>query len=278
MKQPKQRRKMKKLLCTVCGIAIVGGIVALVSSRDGRDEAVERVENAARSLVGNDDGTPDIVRRQQRKERIRQNTKWTAENQALHPLEYCQAQLTELERHASQLDVAAHKIAVSQSTTRRRIADAEAKAAETEKFLAKAKDAYRAAEAANSWPMSLNGFALSKEKAQEKIVEAANRIPTLKQDGAALKNTLRLLDKRAEAIVAGRTQLAVVRERIQHTINDLNTKKVLDGEKGISDALNAIADSMAGIGGNVDEPSLDDLMAPAKSDSREATFKEIMAK
>ena len=271
---------MKKLISATAAAIVIGGILFLIFSKDGREEALARAENAARAIGGESgaERTPDIVKQQQRKERIRQNTKWTAENQALHPLEYCQAQLEELDKHASQLDVAAHKVAVSQSTTKRQIAEAEATVASTEKFLEQAKAAYRVADSNNKWPMSLNGFTLTKEKAQEKIVEAANRIPALRQTITTRKNTLALLEKKSETIVHGRKQLVTIRERIQGTINDLNTKKVLDGEKGIMDALNSINDSMGALCGDTSEPSIDDLTTPSAAASREATFKEIMAK
>ena len=74
---------MKRLICIAL---IAAGVFALLTygcSREGRDEAVNRMGKAAKALNGevrpNDQkhATPNIVAEQQRKERIRQNTKWT---------------------------------------------------------------------------------------------------------------------------------------------------------------------------------------------------------
>ncbi len=238
---------------------------------------MDRVGKASRALNGSDKSVPDIVKEQQRKERARQNSEWTAENQAKHPTEYCRAQLEELEKHSAALEVSSHKLAVSQSTAKRKISEDEAQIASLQKFLTDAKAAYREAEAADKWPMQVNGFDLSKEKAQEKIVEAAHKINPTKQHIATQKSLLAALEKKSARVVDEKKKVVALRERIQATLNDLNTKNVIDGEKGIADALNAINDSMGAIGMDAADPSIDDLIAPSESASREASFREIMA-
>ena len=153
-----------------CGLLAIVGLVALYllgCSREERDEAMNRMGKAAKALNGevrpNDQkhATPNIVAEQQRKERIRQNTKWTAENQALHPIEYCQAQLEEIDRYSRQLEVSKHKLLTNQNTTRRKLAENEAQIKSISAFLDSAKKVYREAEDKNQWPMVLNGFSLS---------------------------------------------------------------------------------------------------------------------
>ena len=269
---------MNKLVVVVGVVAVVGTVAYVGCSREDREEAMSRVSDAADALKGKDGAsTPAIVREQQRKERIRQNTQWTAENQAHHPVEYCQAQLEELQRCSKKLDVSAHKLAVSQSESKRKIADSEAQIVAIDKFLATAKDAYRKADAENKWPMSVNGFALSKEKAQEKIVEAARKVEPLKNQIIAQKNMIAALEKKAAKVESEKRNIVSLRERIHGVISDLNTKKILDGEKGVTDALNAISASMGSIGFDANDPSMEDLIAPSASASREATFNEIMA-
>ena len=113
-------------IMTLVGIAAVVGVACYVGcSREDRDEAIARLGKAGRALNGEvrpDDvahDVPNIVREQQRKERVRQNTQWTAENQALHPIEYCQAKLEDLNEYAQRLEVVTHKMMVAKSAATR---------------------------------------------------------------------------------------------------------------------------------------------------------------
>lgn len=268
---------MKKLIVVGCVTVAIGVIWMFGCSKEDRDEALSRVSNAANALKG-DSETPAIVREQQRKERIRQNTQWTLENQALHPVEYCQVQLEELKKLDTKLDVAAHKYAVGASEAKQKIADCEAQILTIDKFLAAAKVAYRQADAANKWPATVNGFTLTKEKMQDKIVEAARKIDPLANQVAARKNVVVALEKRSEKVAVEKKNIAALRERIQSLLSDLNTKKILDGEKGVTDALNAISATMGSLGIDSEAPSLGDLIESAETPTREATFIEIMSK
>lgn len=269
---------MKKLIVVACVVAAGGAIIIGGCSQEDREEVMSRVGNAADALKGGDgEKVPAIVKEQQRKERIRQNTQWTPENQALHPVEYCQAQLEELKKCSSKLEVSAHKYAVGQSEAKQKISDCEAQIAAIDEFLVTAKAAYRQADAANKWPVAINGFTLSKEKAQEKIVEAARKLDPLKNQVLSQKNIIAALERRSAKVEAEKRNIVSLRERVQGVISDLNTKKILDGEKGVTDALNAINASMGSLGLDAADPALEDLIAPSVSSSREATFNEIMA-
>lgn len=249
-------------------------------SESSREETVERLSTAAKALTGEvraNDKVPRIVKEQQRKERKRQDAEWTPENQALHPIEYCQAQLERLSECASQLDVQAHKYAVAKNQVLRGISDAEAQLAGIARFLEEAKHAYKAADASNKWPVMIGGFALAKEKAQEKIVEAAGRRPTLQATIARNKNMLAALEKKVVKVSEEQKNIVKIKERIQMTLNDLNLKKVVDGDNGITDALNAINDSLGALKTDYDDPSVDDLLVPDKASAIKVSFDAIMA-
>ena len=134
-----------KLITAVGIVALVGAVGYVGCSREGRDEAMARLGKAGRALNGEvrpDDAehdVPNIVREQQRKERIRQNTQWTAENRALHPVEYCQAMLADLDDYAKRLEVVMHKMMVAKSAAAREISDNETMAKSLSKFLDEAK-------------------------------------------------------------------------------------------------------------------------------------------
>lgn len=273
---------MKSLLITAF---CAGSVILSGCSKESRDEMIERTTKAAKELNGSektskdkgDDKAPDIVVEQQRKERVRQNTQWTAENQALHPVEYCQAQLEEVAKYAKRLEVQAHQVAVAQSAAKRKISEAEGQIASLSKFLDQAKTAYRDADATNKWPMKLNGYQIGKEKAQQTIVEIYQRLQTCNSNVATQKNNQRKLDAKLRQVAQEQKNLVVLREKIQAAISDIQMKKLVDGEKGIGDALNAINDSMNALAGDSNEPTLDELIAPAPDAARQEAFDVIMA-
>ena len=272
---------MNKIL--MIGSAAVICAAAVGCSQEDREEAMTRLGKAGRALNGEvmpDDGEyaePKIVVEQRRKERIRQNTKWTMENQAKHPIEYCQAQLEEVTKYGEEVEAVVHKLSVSRVTTERTIKECGTKEADLRRFLDEAKAAYRAAEAKNEWPVKIGGFSLTKERTQEKIVDAAARIPSLKARSGKLGNMLVSLDKKQDAVRKEQRKLVLLKERIENTISDLKVKKVIEGEQGIADALNAINDSMQSLGVDYDDPSVEMLMAPDKASEIKVEFDKIMA-
>lgn len=159
-----------KLVLIIVVAALVAGAMSLIGCSE---EAQGRVSNAVEALRGEDNSQgerlPKIVSEQQKREQLRQDSQWTPENQRLHPKEYCQAKLEQLRAYADTLAVSAHKIAMARSKVARTVESKQGEQRQAETFLATAKQAYREAEAANAFPMTLGGFKVSKEVAQRRI-------------------------------------------------------------------------------------------------------------
>ena len=276
-----RKAKTMKTAATWMMAAAVAAMAACGCSREGREEAMDRVSAAGRALNGGDtEGrVPDVVRKQREAEARRQNREWTAENQAKHPVEYCRAQLAALDRNAEELGVAAHKISVAIGTAKRENADDGVQLKSLEEFFAGAKAAYREAEASGAWPAKIGGYLLGKERAQEKIVEAARKIPELKERMASRENRLVALDKKMARVNAEQKRLVGIRERVKETLRALETKQVIDDDAGIAAALGAISDSMGALSPEADNPELGDLLAPptAGGGTVAAEFEAIMA-
>ena len=266
---------MKSMLILVGVIAVIVMLGFLIAPREQREAMLDKVAVLGDSPDG--EKMPRVVREQQRKERIRQDMEWTPENQALHPIEYCQAQLEMLSEHASRLDVQAHKYAVAKNQAVRTVSDAEAQLADIAKFLNDAKCAYKESAKSGKWPVTIRGFALPKEKAEEKIVSAAEKRPTLQATIARNKALLMQLEKKLERVSEEQRSIVKTKERIQMVLNDLNLKKVVEGDNGIIDALNAINDSIGSLGTNYEDPSVDDLVSPEKISKIRMSFDAIMA-
>ena len=252
-------------------------------SEEQRDELIKRTTKAAQELNGNSSSeakehtVPNIVAEQKRKENIRQNTTWTKENQALHPEEYCQAQLAELDKMAKILQVQVHSILTSKATADRKKSDAASQVESFTRLLSEAKTAYRKAEATNDWPLTLNGFQLSREKAEQKIVDVAQRISSARAVVAKSANLITTLEKKLQKLEAEQRRVIMVRESVQTTLSDVKTRLVVEGVNGIADALDAISDSMSSLGRDHNDPSIDDLVIIDTSAERGRLFAEIMA-
>ena len=266
---------MKKVLMIVGAIGVIAVAYYLIAPEEKRDALLERVENLGRDSDG--EHVPKVVREQQRKERIRQNNTWTPENRALHPVEYCQAQLEELQRYSRELEARAHEKACAIAAVKRTLGDNDAMEKNLKKFIAEAKKTYKECEAANSWPATLGGYSLSCEKTQAKIIEAAQKLAEVQAKTAGKKNQLVALEKTLAVTQNEQKRIVKIREQVQNTINDLRIKKVIEGDNSIVASLNAIEDNMGTLGVDYDDPKTESIVQPDEKTTREELFKKIMA-
>ena len=260
-------------------IGIVSILILAGCSREDREEVVDRVDKAARALKGEDasEGTPRIVKGQQRKERYRQNTKWTPENQAKYPIEYCQAMLEEVAKDANRYEVLMHKFLSAKSSVTRSIAENDAQIKSYGSFLETAKKSYREADSSGGWPVTINGFPLSKEQLQEKIVDAANKVKTFQSRTATNKTNLLKLEKKIVRLSEEQRKLAMTKENLQKTLDNLQLKKIVDSEDGIRDSVAAINDALGALGDGASDVSLEDILTPDADTARKTEFDAIMS-
>ena len=111
-----------KTVLWLLAVAVVAACIFIGCS----DEIAERGGNAWNAIKGETtpgEKTPRIVKEQQRKERSRQNNTWTPENRALHPVEYCQAQLEDLQRYSRELEARAHEKSCAIAAVKRTLGD-----------------------------------------------------------------------------------------------------------------------------------------------------------
>ena len=72
-------------------------------------------------------------------------------------------------------------------------------------------------------------------------------------------------------------KLVSVREKVQSTIDELKTKQIVEGVNGVSGAMDAINDSMASLGVDTSDPSIEDILIPSIENDRAQMFSKIMA-
>ena len=266
--------------CVIGVVAMIGSAILCGCSQDERDEIAERGGNAWNALKGETtpgEKTPRIVKEQQRKERIRQNNTWTPENRAHHPVEYCQAQLEDLQRYSRELEARAHEKSCAIAAVKRAVGDDEALEKNLRKFLAEAKKAYTECEAANSWPAQVGGYLLSREKTQEKIVDAVQKLAEIQGKAVSRRNQLAALEKTLKITQDEQKHIVKTREQVQNTISNLRVKKIMEGDSSIIASLNAIEDNMSALGVDYDDPKIESIIQPDDNAVREDLFKKIMA-
>ena len=262
----------------IVGAAAVIGVVVYGCSREDRDEVLNRVDNAARALNGSEkEKTPRVVKEQQRKELIRQDTTWTPENIAAHPIEYCQSQVEELAKRGRVLEARVHEKSCALATVKRTMGDDEAMEKGLTKFLGEAKKTYRDALANNTWPVMMGGYTLSQDKAKQKIIDAAQKLSEIKSRAVTKKNQKLKIEKSLDIARAKQQRTVKYREQIQNTISDLKLKKVIDADDGIKAALDAICDNMGTLGVDYDDPSIESIVQPDSKATRDELFEKIMA-
>ena len=260
------------------GLAAASLAISCGCSRESRDDAIQRTTRAAIALNGGaPDGTPDIVREQRERERKRQNTQWTPENQAKHPVEYCQAQLEELRRFEQELEVSAHKVAVAKSETARKLAYDETQSKSIEAALAAIKGAYRKAENSGEWPFVLGGVSYTQESAKTAILESSRRAKTLAAEAKTLKANVTKLETKFRQIGEEQRKLTALRARIQSTLDDLKSKSVVEGAESVGAALDAINDSICAFDFGASDPGLDSLLEVGNQAVEDDEFAVIMA-
>ena len=273
---------MMKIMLLV--IAFIAGFIWYSGcSKEDRDEAINRIGKAGKALNGEvrrndvEQEVPNIVAEQQRKERIRQNSTWTAENRALHPIEYGMAQLEELRRYSDRLETAAHEVACKKAEVTRTRGNAETKLKTLTRFLEEAKATYCECEGKNAWPGKLGGFYLSRDKFREKIVDMSKKIAPLKVQLGTQQNQLVYLEKKAHAIAVQQKGLVAKRETVENVISDLRIKSVVADADSVTASLNKIDDAMKALGVDYDDPTTEDIIAPDGTSAVDDEFDKVMA-
>jgi hypothetical protein len=260
-------------------IAASAVLLSLGCSRESREETIDNVASAARALNGgdSDERTPDIVRKQQEAERKRQNSEWTAENQAKHPIEYCQAQLKAVDEMAKKLEVEQHKLNTTRAEQNRKVSENADIIKKMSEQLSTLKASYREAEASGTWPITFNGFQLSQQKTKEFIVQTGEKLKAAQEQAPKIQNLLSRIERRLGEIQKEQINLVQTRDKINMTLSNLQTKQVIEGERGIADALKALNDSMESLGGSLEDPSFEDISAGTRESELDDAFNALMA-
>ena len=260
-------------------VAVVGTVVCIGCSEDTREDIADNVEGGTRQILGLSDKekTPRVVREQQRKERIRQNNTWTAENKTQHPIEYWQAMLEKSQQAARKYETQAYEQSRAIAATKRTLRDNEVMEKNLVDYIAEVKKVFKECESLNKWPAKLRGRTFSREKMLEQYNEADAKLTEVKSIIERKKNDLATYEIKLQKTQAKQKDLVVKREKIQTKLNDVRTGRATEGDDGIDAWLAGIDDDLAASDANESDVKIEHMIQPDRKATLEETARKLMA-
>lgn len=268
---------MRKMICNIVAVMLV----TVGCSKEDREEVIERVGTATKSLAGDlrtDPVEPHVVKEAKRKESLRQDREWTPENQAAYPIEYCLAQQEETLRISKSAEVQVHRLRIARNGLMRELRSDDVSRSTCIKVLEELKARYRESDASNSWPVVYSGYSLSKDKVRSLIVDLSRKVVAIESMMPDKTNRVSKIDRKIIMLEQELKRLSDLRERLRAVVTDIRTSRICEDENGIGDVLNTINDSLKSLSHNVADVSADDLCVPLESKDEDEEFISIMEK
>lgn len=264
-----------RLKTMLVGYVLVAGIMGC--SREDRNEILDRINDAGKSLNGESAGSvPGVVREQRRKERIRQDTHWTPENINAHPKEYCLSQIEYIDKLSRNLGGLLHELSVLEVQMRQELKDAKIMKEQITKFSDDAIAAYKNAMCSNQWPVLISGFSLSQVQLKRKIIEAAQQRRELDSKMLKRENQIVKFKKKIEVVAETERRLAATRAMTQSALRDIEINDALGVDKGIVESLKSINASVEVLDSSQDDPSVEELARPSVDKVNDLEFEAIL--
>ncbi len=209
-------------------------------------------------------------------EAARQATKWTPENIQADPVGYltwakaeCNTSLTSMKARGLSL-----RTKVNEASRELKVRDADKKA--FEELLTEAKETYRKADEAQAWPASLRGATLSEKQLKNKIVETYQRIESDTAIASAYQNSITTFTAQLDKIEQKTNEIDQLKRKLSTDLEVAKVNMTTKGLEGIVERVNAIIDTSAAMSDLSQEPSIDDLVKPAKDEKVNTQFDQIM--
>ena len=206
-------------------------------------------------------GSPTVVRNAEIREAIRQDSTWTSENIQKNPYLFLQDQIASCDRLKAKIEAQNITLIRMGKQATRTAEDADSTINRYEKFLKEAKVAYKAAVAEDKWPVSLNGYNLSKDELDDRIADALERVELSrkeKEDNLAIAKKVEI---RKGVLKTKKRDLITLRRKLVQQAEQVKMNAALAKIGQLSDVLGAIKDMMIEIDEDPTKLSLDDLTA-----------------
>ena len=256
--------------------AIIIAAIVISCSQSSREEAIDRVSDAAKALKGQSDDTPAVVKAQQKREKNRQNNEWTPENQRKHPREFCQAQLDLLAKTKEQCSDVFYKSLRAENELENEIEKAKSKAQTLRGNLGKAVSTYREAIRDETWPVSFNGLRLGKEELQRRIREEEQRYTQTTNGIPTLLTLLKSATDRKNGAQAELRKIDQLRLQVESTLRTIELQKLVEADDALVGSLDSIRISITSLVQYGDAMSDSDSSGSHSDPSDEKAFEDIL--
>ncbi|MBP5321768.1 MAG: hypothetical protein J6334_12345 [Kiritimatiellae bacterium] len=230
---------MKKVITTLV-------IVAALGSR-------------ADTLIVSD--SPTVVRNAEIREALKQDSTWTSENIQANPYLFLKDQIASCDKLMAKIDAQNITLVRMGKQATRSAEDAGGMVARYEKFLKEAKAAYKAAEAKDKWPVSLNGFEFDEEELGDKIADALERVELATKERKDNLVIAKKIEIRKGVLKTKKRDLIALRRKLVQQAEQVKMNAALAEIGQLNDVLGIIKDMMIEIDEDPTKLSLDDLTA-----------------
>ena len=221
---------------------------------------------------------PSVVAVAAAREAARQDTTWTSENIRANPYLFVQDQIHKCDQLKAKLE--AQKITLTRigKQAKRTIDESDSAIARYSDFLAKAKDAYKKAESANSWPAIVNGFELDEEQLCDRIADALERVDLAKKERADSEAIVKKVAIRQGALKTKAKELQTTRLKLVQQGEQVKMNSELAKIGELTLMLGVIKDMMLEINEDPTKLSLDDLTSDDPDAKKKRKVHEFLSR
>jgi len=200
---------------------------------------------------------------------------WSSDDIQRDPYGFIQEQIRDCDRLKAKIE--AQKISLTRlgKQSARTIEESDGTVARYTAFLAAAKKAYKEAEAADKWPVVVNGFELDEDALSDRISDALERIEMAKKDRAPAEALAKKVEIRQRALKAKSRELASLRLKLVQQADQVKANATLAELGDLSAVLGTLKDMTLEVE-NPSEASLDDLAAEDPDAKKKAAVRAFL--
>lgn len=258
---------------------LIAATIGAGCSQGSREEAIDRVTDAAKTLNGKADKTPDVVKEQIKKEKERQNSQWTIENVTAHPIEACNAKIEEIDAKIAKAEVAFNRAVSEKASAENAKSIAEADATKYGEFLEKARPAYKAAKESGKWPITVNGYKLGEEAAEDKILAALKKGEEARARSEKAATKIANMEQRRKEVKRIIADLKDQREKVLEYRENIRSGQLQNEIKGLVGVLNdggVRMTDLEAVNSTQGIDTSDDVFTPSQSAADKAALENFL--
>lgn len=221
--------------------------------------------------------TPNVVRKAQIREAIRQDETWTAENIQAHPDLFLADSINKCDELSKRIKVQEVAFLRLEKQSKRKCEDAESILKRYTNWLAAAKAEYKKFKAGEvQFPLIVNGIEIEELDFDDLIADALERIDLAKKSRTTNKKIVKKVEIRKKGLKTKSRELISLRRKLSAQLEELKTNQVLAEIGELTDVLNVIKDMSIDLAEDPTKLTIEDLTQGDPDESRQQSVKEFL--